>query len=232
MSMKTNFCLLLGLALTCWSFAQTGPSAFEAPDYVKIKNEITDSGAVSYYPRLMERLKQYDTTLTVADYRLLYYGFLFQPGSSDLRIPEQERELMPYYQSAQILPEQYDEIIELISQILETDPFYIRGLNFLGYVLHLKGEEDLAVRTSIRFGRTVNAILSTGDGLSPQTAFHVISPAHEYVVLNFLQLRYKNQNTLWIDGNVCDNFSLNKKQHIYFCVPYAIMKTQQNNTGL
>src|SRR5262245_43327225 len=43
-----------------------------------VKLAVTDSTKDTYYPKLMERYNRFDTTLTVDDYRLIYYGFVFQ----------------------------------------------------------------------------------------------------------------------------------------------------------
>jgi hypothetical protein len=51
---------------------------FQKPDYDLIKKDIQDSSSAFYYPKIMSRLLVYDTTLTIEDYRHLYYGYIFQ----------------------------------------------------------------------------------------------------------------------------------------------------------
>lgn len=209
-------------------WAQTDSMSFERPDYMAIKAVIADPDSEFYYPDLMERMKQYDTTLTVGQYKALYYGSLFQPGVSMLSINQQETEMMPYYQSDSLSPNQYDQVIGIIQRILESDPFYLRGLNFLGYVLHLKGDEEEAMKTAGRFGKTLEVILSSGDGLSPETGFHVIYAGHEYVVLNVFELIYKSRETQWIGHDAVDCFTLRGKRpgKLYFYLPYSLADLQ------
>ncbi len=219
-AIKSIILTVLTLPIAMNLFAQQDPPHFfMAPDYDGIKQVIADPDSEFYYPRLMERMKQYDTTLTVADYRALYYGYRYQPGFSQFSMPEQDRELLKYYNNSYLPKRKYDEIIKLIEQALEKDPFYIRGLNFLGYVLHMKGEEPQALKTADRFNKVVQAILSSGDGKTPETSFHVIHAGHEYVVMNFLRKQYGNRKSSRIDKGMCDCFGQGRDQ-ICFYVSY------------
>src|ERR1700761_7300048 len=47
-------------------------------DREQVKKLVADSAAPTYYPKLLARFNSFDTTLTAAEYRLLYYGFVFQ----------------------------------------------------------------------------------------------------------------------------------------------------------
>ena len=131
---------IISLIFTTSLFAQTDSVEYKTPDYAGIKRIISEPGFEFYYPALMERMKQFDSTLTIEEYRFLYYGFIFQSGFSRSLFPayqKQERELVKYYQSRTIPRRRYDTVIDLINQILDIDRFYIRGLNFLRYTTRL-----------------------------------------------------------------------------------------------
>jgi len=51
----------------------------------------------------------------------------------------------------------------------------------------------MAKKVMQRFHGVIGAIFSTGDGRKCETAFHVISPSHEYVILNILRFKMKSQ---------------------------------------
>lgn len=70
----------------------------------------------------------------------------------------------------------------------------------MAYVYHLKGDEAMAKKVVFRFYSTLNAIKATGDGETCETAYHVLSTSHEYVILNVLKFRSKMQS---LTGN-CD----------------------------
>ena len=135
---KTTFIVIFSI-FTVNIFAQGKIPTFEAPDYSGIKSVISNPDSEYYYPALEERMKRCDTTLTTTEYRVLYYGYIFQPGfSSFSSLAVKDDELIKYYQATSIRRKDYDKVIALIDQILEKDPFYLRGLNFKGYLLQLK----------------------------------------------------------------------------------------------
>ena len=229
---------IIYLIFTTSLFAQMNSVEYNTPDYIGIKDLISDQYTESYYPKLMERMKQCDTTLTIEEYKFLYYGYIFQPEFSIFHMPSsQESELEKYYKRISIRKKSYDNIITLINQILENDPFYIRGINYLGYVLHLKGEEEESVKRSLQLVNLVNVILSSGNGESPETGYHVINVEHEYVIMNYLQAAYGMQffygsrvTTHLENNSICDCFTINRNptNQICFYVPYEIMLGQVN----
>ena len=65
--------------------AQTADSLrSEAPRYEAIWAETANPTSPYYYPTLMSRYERGDTTLTLEDFRHLYYGYPEQPGYKPL----------------------------------------------------------------------------------------------------------------------------------------------------
>lgn len=188
--MKTFFLLVVFVFIAQITIAQ---KLFKAPEYDLIQKEIQDSTSLFYYPKLMARLKASDTTLSPIEYRFLYYGYIYQPNYQPYWNSPEEEELIKYYRSPKIKAKDYAEIIRLISKSIDAFPFDLRQMNFLTYVLHLKGDSVESVKISKKFSGIVDAILSTGDGLTCETSFHVINVSHEYVLLNLFQFRVENQ---------------------------------------
>lgn len=168
-------------------------NSFQEPDYESIKSEVEDSSSEFYYPGLLARYTSFDTTLTQVDYRHLYYGYLYHEDYEPYWRSKQGDELKKYYQSPQINEEDYDKVIELATQSIGDNPFDLRPMNFLGYIYHLKGDEVMAKKVMQRLHGVIGAIFSTGDGRECGTAFHVISPSHEYLILNILRFQMKTQ---------------------------------------
>ncbi|OJV40557.1 MAG: hypothetical protein BGO29_14480 [Bacteroidales bacterium 36-12] len=79
--MKQILTLTFLLIVFCHVNAQQ--LTYQKPDYDLIKKEIQDSSSTFYYPKLMSRLTQYDTTLSADDYRHLYYGSLVSGYNSN-----------------------------------------------------------------------------------------------------------------------------------------------------
>ncbi len=210
------FCLLFSLSV-CGVFSQT-PVAQE-PDYESIRKEIAESTSAYFYPRLLERFASFDSTLTVTDYRHLYYGYIYQEGYDPFRKSKEEKKIEKYFRDAKEDASKYDKVIELVCKSLRDDPFDLRTMRFLCFLYHQKGDSEMGKKASHRFISLIGAILSSGDGESCETAYHVISPRHEYSILNVFQFESKAQQQ--VDG--CNYIELkdNKRgvEGIYFKVP-------------
>jgi len=190
-----------------------------APNYDSIAIIIRDSTSSYYYPRLFSRLLQYDTTLNVEEYKILYYGYTFQPEYEPYWRSPYDDKLAKYYQKPDLNEQDQDSLIFYALQSISTNPFDLRQLNSLAYVYHLKGDEETTYRISHRFQGIIAAIMSTGDGMTCQSAFHVISTGHEYVVLNLFQFQFESQ---LLTSDFCDLLRVKKDQRgidgIYFSI--------------
>jgi hypothetical protein len=180
---------------------------FQKPNYDAIKKDIQDSLSVYYYPKLMSKLVAYDTNLTNEDYRHLYYGYIYQKEYMPYRRSDDEEELLKFYQSTKIRETDYDSIIKLATHSISQFPFDLRPMNFMAYIYYLKGDEEMAKKVAYRFQGSFEAILSSGDGKTCETGYHVISISHEYVFLNMFQFKMASQE-LTIDH--CDYLTLEK----------------------
>jgi hypothetical protein len=214
--------------IIAYNKAKSQEFTFIIPDYDNIKKEIQDSSSSFYYQNLSARLESYDTTLTNEEYRYLYYGYIYQEKYQPYWTSPDEEELLKYYQSEKIKEKDYDKIIQLATNSINEFPFDLRQMNFLSYIYHLKGDENMANKVSIRFNGTLGAIISSGDGKTCETGFHVITVSHEYVFLNMFQFQMKSQ-TLVED---CDYLELQKDERnidgIYFNIEKLFEKNMKN----
>ena len=220
--------LIIIVLITIFSDLKSQEKTFEAPDYKKISLEIQDSSSIYYYPGLMSRLVAYDTTLTIVDYRHLYYGYIFQKEYQPYWRSSDEEKLLKFYRSKNISKNDYDKIIELAEHSINEFPFDLRQMNFMGYIYHLKGDEEMALKINQRFHGTFAAIMSTGDGKTCETGYHVISVSHEYVFLNLFQFAMTSQA---LTGD-CDYLSLQKDERnidgVYFNIKELMNKNLEN----
>lgn len=219
--------ILFFLALSV-NFIYSQESDFIIPDYELIKSEIQDSASIFYYPNLLSRLKAFDATLTNKDYRHLYFGYIFQEKYEPYWISPDEEQLLKYYQSRKIKEKEYDKIIELATHSINEFPFDLRQLNFLGYTYHLKGDEETAKKVAARFAGTLDAIMSSGNGKTCETGYHVISVRHEYVILNMFRFNMKSQA---LTGD-CDYLSVEHDERnidgIYFNIKQLFSRNAEN----
>jgi hypothetical protein len=217
--------LFIFLLFSAFSFSQE--LNFEAPNYKKIQKNIEDKNSEFYYPNLLKKLKENDSLITPEQYRHLYYGYTFQKEYNPYKTSENEKLLSKYFQAADLKKSDYAEIIKISKAALEEFPMNLRVMNFLGYVYHLDGNEDMAKKTSINFHGLFEAFLKSGDGLDCKTAFHVISVSHEYVLLNMFQLENVSQS---LQGK-CDYMDFEKGKYKINGLYFDISKLQEKGFG-
>jgi len=215
--MKTTTLLLLFLFPFFLFFQE---SKYTRIDYDKLQRVISDPSISSYYPKLMVRYRNCDTTLSIEEYRELYFGYTFQSDYQPYWVSKQTEKLRPIYAKSNLTPADCDAIIEYASLSVEDFPFNLRELNALGYAYHLKGIDSEAVKCNYKSSRILSAILSTGDGKTCESAWQVVSIAHEYDVLNYFHLRETRQG-LSLGGH-CDILNVdtntNAVDSVYFDV--------------
>lgn len=218
--------ILLSVLFLTGATAFAQEAEFKIPDYKAIEKEIKDNNSPFYYPKLMERLVKNDTLLTKEDYQHLYLGYVFQPKYNAFWRSPDEKKLREFYSKEQLDTKDYDEIIKVANHSLNDFPFDLKQLNFLSYIYHLKGEEELAKMSSLKFHSILNAIFSTGDGKTCETGFHVILVEHEYLMLNVFEIESKSQALV---GN-CDYLSFEKGKYKVDGIYFNIEKMLENES--
>ncbi len=201
MKSKLTFSLVLIVSLT------HGQSEFQSVDRNEIKKEVEDTGAATYYPRLLSRFKAFDSSLTNNDYRLLYYGFVFQDtyaGDGDDRKTEIK---------AALKNNDFDKASCLSDSVLDTNPVSLSANYSKALSLYLKNKADTVFkRYGNRYRHLLEAIVSSGDGLACKTAFKTICVNDEYeVIYNYFQVEAVSGQALLYP---CDKISL--KPSVYF----------------
>lgn len=191
----------------------------QAPDYETIRRNVVDSTSDSFYPKLMQRYEAFDTTLTVVDYRHLYYGYLFQNNYDSDWKSKDKKTIEKSFRDAKKDKTNYDQVITLVNNSLHEYPFDLRSMQFLCFLYHENDEKEMGEKASRRFISLIGAILSSGDGKSCETAYHVIFPQHEFSILKIFQFESAAQKR--VDG--CNYLELKENKRgmegIYFKVP-------------
>ena len=219
--MLKHFLFFSLIFISTFSFSQQ--KEYEAPNYNVIQKNIENKDSEFYYPKLMDKLKANDTLITNDQYRHLYFGYTFQKEYHPYKISENEKKLIPYFQSKDLKKSDYAEIIKISNASLKEFPLNLRVMNFLGYIYHLDGNEAMAKKVSHNFYGLFGAIFSSGDGRDCKTGFHVIAVSHEYVVMNILQLETASQG---LSGD-CDYLSLEKDKYKLPGVYFNITKLKE-----
>lgn len=161
----------------------------EAPDYQQIRQQTSSSRSTSFYPLLMERYQQCDSTMTLEDYRNLYFGFTLQedfvPYQKENPSTLEARTLLVKSKaSADVCP----EALAKAKQALLDNPFDLPALSVIPICYNQMGDMDNFHIWDQKLHGILEAIGSSGDGETPESAFHVINIEHEYEILNRLGL--------------------------------------------
>ena len=160
------------------------------PDMERIMAEVNDARSPYYYPTLVAKYNSNDTTMTLDEYRYYYLGYVFQEDYNPYRRSEFAHQIDHLYkQGRKLSVAEYENLIKFAQQTLNDDPFDLRQINILIYALKGVNRHKEAAVWQYRLDSLIDAILSTGDGMTPETAWYVIYPTHEYIVLNCLGMK-------------------------------------------
>lgn len=179
---------------------------YQKPDYKEIEKKVADKNSIYYYPVLFERYRNSDTTLSMQDYRMLYYGYFFNDSFSAFPVSEFTDSLKALQNKDTLRLPDYRQIIRFEEQVLLDNPFNPRDLNWLEIGLLHTGDTLKAFQTDVKLMKIFQAILSTGDGRTEKTAWHVIAVSHEYDLLNALGFQFGGSQSLTNSG--CDYLKL------------------------
>ncbi|AWW30499.1 hypothetical protein DN752_10390 [Echinicola strongylocentroti] len=185
MKKLTIFCL----AFLCSQVANAQYWEFEKPNYETIEVAVKDSSSPMYYPRLLGRFEDGDTTLTIAETRHLYYGFVFHPSYSlDSGFAKMD--------SLELILQKQDHdksdlrnIIAYGNEVLRQDPFELNVMNYQLYALEILQDSARYAKVLFKIEMVCETLMSSGDGSSSENAFYVIHPNHITVLLHALGLR-------------------------------------------
>ncbi len=175
---------IITLLALCALFTSAHAIEIEIPDMEKIEEVTQESNSPYYYPDLMKKFQSNDTSMTLQEFRHLYLGYAFQEDYNPYRTATVPSQVEQLYSQSDHSREECDELIKHARKILSNIPFNLRQINILIYALRQKEEFDEANLWEYRLNGIMHAILSTGDGKAPETAWYVIFPADEYNVVN------------------------------------------------
>lgn len=188
---------IIGLILlfNCFSiFSQE--FKYEAPDYKKIESAIKNEKSPLYYSKLKTKFESADSTMTLEEKRHHYYGYTFQKEYAPYSISKHSEKLSVFQKKDTLTKKEYDKALNLCDLVLLENPFDLRTRNFKSYCLDkltlTKELENNVKKTHF----VLETILSSGNGVTKETAFYVINPSDEYALLNALGFEFGGNQSL------------------------------------
>lgn len=183
---RTKIAIFLVTILNISVFAQKA-AKFEVKkvDFAEIEAEIKNPESKYYYPKLMKSYLSNDTVLDFEGYRHLYYGYTFSEDYNPFRESEFSQAIEQLYFKKEFTRAECDSIEKYAEKTLNDNIFDFRQMNFCIFALREKKKLAKASIRQYRLNHLVAAILSSGSG-TKESPWVVISPNHEYDLLNFL----------------------------------------------
>ena len=168
----------------------------------EIKKEVQITKSPYYYPELLKRFRQGDSTINVTECYHIYYGFSNESEYIPYGAMEELEELQQLVYNSKIPLE--PERVHALAKTLETN--YPVGLRFLLVMAVAESRQQIFDGPyKIRFNQILDAILTSGRGTSMEERMYVITTSDEYVVLTVLELDFVGQSLI----NQTDKMSVN-----------------------
>ena len=190
-----------------------GTAMLKAPDMKIIQKEIADKSNPRYYPKLVKRMAAADRSMTEWDFEALYFGQVYQSGYSPYRRYGQIDRIREILSQDTLLPADIETIVNLADEAIAVNPAepiaYYYKVIALSYNANVYNGDTVELEKA--YWQSVGlfqAITSTGDGSSAQSAIHVVATSHEYVIMGIWGFRSTSQSLMSVDGHSYDLFSL------------------------
>lgn len=177
--------LLVGISSTFVFPAQAQPDF----NFQDIRRVVSDSASPYFHPKLLARYFANDVTLSLREYRYLYYGSMFQADYTPFKDPylvtgDSERE---FYKN--VSRKKYLKAIEWGEQAFRADPLDLRLIKHMADLLTKVGRTAKADVWRNRFNRFLEVIASSGDGKSLETGYVTATVRDEFIFLqHYLRL--------------------------------------------
>ncbi len=174
--------------------------AIKKVDFDHVHDVITNPKNAYYYPKLMKAYTSYnDTTMSIEAWRNFYYGYTFQEDYDPFRESVYSNKVEELYYKQPHSRAECDTIEHYAELSLNDNMFDMNQMNFYIYVLKEKKKHARAAMWQYRLDRLIAAIMSSGRG-TKEEPWVVITPEHEYNIINFLGFVATNHETL--DGGI------------------------------
>ncbi|WP_278034981.1 DUF4919 domain-containing protein [Flavobacterium nitratireducens] len=166
--------------------------------YDLIGKNIKNSKSEFYYPDLLERFQKGDTTLTLNQKRHLYYGYTFQENFKNFKFNGLLDSISKYEQLN--TNEALLKALDFRKKVLERNPFETGIIDGKLAIYKMQNNKEEFIKGIHQISLIFDAILSSGDGLSKETALVVNTVSSELEIISILGFQ-PIKNPVVIDEN-------------------------------
>ena len=194
--------------------------SFFPPDYQQIKKDCSGKQGARFYSKLVKRFEKLDTTLELTDLQKIYYGQAYLDSYSPYGDPDefsQIREILNKEETPSV--QDTRDIVKLSNAVISRRPAEPRAYyyKFIGQNIACNlygGDTNEREKTRAQFHALFQTMCSTGNGLSPELAMHVVSTSHEYLMMNIYGFQPTSQALIHgNDGHSYDMFTIDSNEY-------------------
>lgn len=181
--------LLLLLFILNISVSYSQLNSFEKPNYKKIRKSVRKKKSDYNYYKLFKKFNNLNSTMTLKEKRYLYYGYVFQKNYEPFGFTKY-RDSLNLYARKRGTTNHLSKMILFTEYILSKNPFDIEVLTYKAY-LHKKDRDDLGYKLTKKQLKIIfDALLSSGNGRTKESAYHIIYRAHKKALLKHNNLKF------------------------------------------
>ena len=157
-------------------------------DFDDIRNKTTDSTSEFYYPKILKKFIDNDTSITKEELKYVYFGNVFTNEYNPMGDVKGEQDLLNYYKK-----KDFENAVLTGEKLLEKDPTNLEYYYHLALVYN-KLKDSIHMKNCLfKFVFLIETIYHSGDGLSLNTPYVVTRVSDEYQILDDKNLELKSQ---------------------------------------
>ncbi len=165
-------------------------------DYDKIKKIVTDTNSAFYINRLIKILQSNGRFISSKEFFYMYYGYPFYKDYNPTEVYSRLDSLF----NESINKANDSLVIRYGKEILEKDPVNIGAMMRLYLIYRYQKDMKNAIEYRYKYQNLISAIIKSGDGEAPQSAYYVINKRDEYDLLLNMKLLYVSDEIKVYDG--------------------------------
>lgn len=182
---KLFFTIILAFA-ALMAVAQHSRVEVEPVDFEHVRSVTSNPKSDYYFPKLLKLFTSNDTArFKLQHARNLYYGYTFQEDYDPLRESAHASVVEDLYYRNDHTRAELDTIEHYADLTLDDNIFDLSQMTYEIFALKAKKKHAKAAIRQFRLDRIIYAIMSSGKG-TKDSPWVVISPDHEYDIVNFL----------------------------------------------
>ena len=159
----------------------------EKVDFAIIQKNVQDSLSGYFYADLLDRFNKNDKSLTLNEYKHLYFGYYFSNYyKNNKNTYSNAYEIDKILEKSKLSESDYLKLIELTKNQLKQNPIVLQANSDLAEYYRKANLSDSAEVYSFKLRALTETIIACGDGLSDSTAFILNRPSDESFVLDYL----------------------------------------------